>query len=179
MVQESSGFVLTNGLTSHNILLPCLQALLEFLSKTNYQNPRDPAHSPFQAAFRTQMPAFEWALSSPTMFNDVNLRMTTAYGRNNHFLDFYPFEEKLCKGVRTEDILLVDVGGGLGQQCVAFRERLSHVPGRVINQDQAAVISQASQCAGVEHDKHDFMKDQPLQGNLSLSTLVLWSCLPV
>ena len=105
--------------------------------------------------------------------------MATSHERENHLLDFYPFEERLCKGVRPEDILLVDVGGGLDQEYVAFRYRLSHMPGRVITQDQAPLISQASQCAGVEHEKHDFMKDQPLQGNLSLSTMILWSCLLV
>ena len=165
--------MLTHGFTSHDVLLPCLEALPEFLRKTKYRNPRDPAHTPFQEAFETQMPAFEWARSSPKMFNDVNLRMTHLYGGKNHFLDFYRFEEKLCKGIRPEDILLVDVGGDSGRQCVAFKKRLSHVPGRIINQDQAPVTSQGFQCAGVEHESHDFMKDQPLQGNSSLSTMVL------
>ena len=171
--------MLTNVLASNDVLLPCLEALPDFLRKTKYQNPRDPAHTPFQEAFKTQMPAFKWARSSPKTFNDVNLRMTDFYRGENHFLDFYRFEEKLCKGVRPEDILLVDVGGGSGRQCVAFKERLSHVPGRVINQDQAPVTSQVFQCAGVEHESHDFMKDQPLQGNSSLSTMALWSCLSV
>lgn len=176
---RSSKLVLTNLFASHDVLLPCWQALPEFLSKTNYQNPQDPAHTPFQEAFKTEMPAFQWALSVPKIFNDFNLWMAAFHEGKNIFLDFYPFEEKLCEGVRPEDILFVDVGGGLGQQCVTFKKRLSHVPGRVINQDQAAVISQASQCDGVEHENHDFMKDQPLQGNLSLFTMVLWSCFPV
>ena len=171
--------MLTNISASHNVLLPCWEALPEFLSKTNYQNPQDPVHTPFQEAFETEMRAFEWARTTPKTFNDIKLRMASKYEIKNIFLDFYPFEEKHCEGVRPEDILFVDVGGGLGQHCVAFKQRLSHVPGRVVNQDQAAVISQALKCNGVEHENHDFMKSQPLQGNMSLSTMVLWSCLPV
>ena len=170
---NSSRFLLTNIAASHDVLLPCWEALPKFLSKTNYQNPQDPVHTPFQEAFETEMPAFEWARKTPKIFNDVKLRMASRYGSKNIFLDFYPFEEKHCEGVRPEDILFVDVGGDLGQHCVAFKQRLSHVPGRVINQDQAAVIKKAFECDGVEHQDHDFMKDQPLQGNLSLSTMVL------
>lgn len=114
------------------------------------------------------MPAFEWAPSSPKIFSDVNLRMTDVYESKNHLVDFYPFEEKLCKGIRPEDILLVDVGGGWGKQCVAFKRKLWRVPGRVINQDETPVISQASQYDGVEHQSNDFMEDQPVKGNLSL-----------
>ena len=171
--------MLTKFPASHNVLLPYWEALPEFLKKTNYQNPQDPAHTPFQEAFETEMPAFEWARKTPKIFNDLKLRMDPFHKSKKIFLDFYPFEEKLCKGVRPEDILFLDVGGGLGEQCVAFKQRLSHVPGRVINQDQAAVISRARKYNGVEHENHDFMKEQPLQGNSSLSTMVLWSCLPV
>ena len=107
--------MLTTVFASHDVLLPCWQALPEFLSKTNYQNPWDPAHGPFQEAFKTQMPAFEWVLSSPNISHDLNLWMAVFHEGKNHFLDFYPFEEKLCKAAQPEGILLVDVGGGLGQ----------------------------------------------------------------
>ena len=168
MVSVSSRFVLTNVAASHNVLLPCWETLPKFLSKTNYQNPQDPTHTPFQEAFETEMPAFEWARRTLKNFNDLELRMDPFHESKKIFLDFYPFEEKLCKGVRPEEILFVDVGGGLGQQCVAFKQRLSHVPGRVINQDQAATIRKAQQYDGVEHKNLDFIKYQPLQGNLSL-----------
>lgn len=125
------------------------------------------------------MTAFGWARRTLKDFNDLKLRMDSIHKSKKFFLDFYPFEEKLCKGVRPEEILFVDVGGDLGQQCVAFKQRLSHVPGRVINQDQAATIRKAQKYDGVEHENLDFRKYQPLQGNLSLSTMVLCSCLPV
>ena len=179
MVLDYTRAVLTNSFASHDFLLPCWQALPGFLSKTNYQNPWDPAHTPFQKAFKTEMSALEWAISVPEIFNDFYLQMAAIDEGKNMFLDVYPFEAKLCNRAQPEDVLFVDVGGGVGQQCVAFKNRLSHVPGRVINQDLAPVISQASQCDGVEHENHDFMKDQPVKGNLSLSTMILSSCLPV
>ena len=55
---------------------------------------------------------------------------------------------------------------------MAFKKRISHAPGRVINQDHAPVIGQALKCNGVEHKNHDFMKDQPITGNLSLSAMI-------
>ena len=177
MVLDNSRAVLTNAFASHDFLLPCWQALPEFLSKTEYRNPWNPANTPFQKAFKTEMSAFEWALSVPKSFDDFNLWMAAFHEGKQLFLDVYPFEEKLCNGAQPEDVLFVDVGGGIGQQCVAFKKRLSHVPGRVINQDLAPVISQASQYDGVEHEEHDFMKDQPVKGESSLFTMILSSCL--
>lgn len=57
---------------------------------------------------------------------------------------FYPVNERLCKGMKegTDEVLLVDVGGGLGQDLESLKEKHAHVASRLILQDKAEVISQ-------------------------------------
>ena len=53
----------------------------------------------------------------------------------------YPFEKRLCYNLKPESVLFADVGGGMGQLCVAFRQRLGRVHGRIVNQDLLPVIA--------------------------------------
>lgn len=50
---------------SFGSLLPCWQALPEFLAGNKYDNPIDNAHCAFQIAHHTDLPAFIWALQQP------------------------------------------------------------------------------------------------------------------
>lgn len=47
------------------------------------------------------------------------------------WLDFFPAEDQLVKGLREDDdaVLLVDVGGGMGQDLEEVRRRLPNVKG--------------------------------------------------
>ena len=146
--------------------MPCWQALPEFLAETKYQNPTDSAHSAFQKGHNTEQLPFQWALSVPSRFNNSNLWMAANCEGQNIFLDVYPFEKELCHGLKPETPVFVDVGGGIGQKCLALKQRLPDIFGRIINQDLPPVIAQAIPCEGVEHIVHDFMTEQPIKGAL-------------
>lgn len=152
---------------SHNNILPCWQILPEFLAETKYRNPSDAAHSPFQKGHNTEQMPFEGALSVPSRFDNFNLWMAANRQGQNIFLDVYPFEKEHCHDLSPKNPLFVDVGGGIGQQCLALKQRLPHVLGRVINQDLPPVIAQAIPCNGVEHTVHDFTAEQPVKGDSS------------
>ncbi len=80
---------------------------------------------------------------------------------------FYPVEERLGNGMkeRREEVLLVDVGGGLGQDLNLLKQKHSHVPGRLILQDKEEVIGQISAPDPVfEAMAHDFFTPQPVHG---------------
>lgn len=149
---------------NHDNILPCWQALPEFLAETKYQNPSDGAHSPFQKGHRTDQMPFDWALAVPSRFDNFLQWMMANREGQKMFLDVYPFEKELCHSLKPEIPLFVDVGGGIGHMCLALKQKLPHAPGRVINQDLPPAIAQAIPCEGVEHTVHDFMTEQPIKG---------------
>ena len=80
------------------------------------------------------------------------------------FLDVYPFRWEHCNDLNPETPIFVDIGGGIGHQCLELKKRLPDVPGRVVLQDLPPVIAQALPCDGVENTVHDFRTEQPIKG---------------
>lgn len=83
-----------------------------------------------------------------------------------HWLDSYPIEQR-SQGLAPKQTLFVDIGGGIGHQCIALRERLSAVKNKVILQDLDVVVAQAIKHEGVETMAYDFWQLQPIKGSLS------------
>lgn len=79
----------------------------------------------------------------------------------------FPFEDKVPSVFRTESPetpLFVDVGGGRGQMCRAFRAKYPELPGRVIFQDTPQTIADAPSGGGTEAMAHNFFDRQPIPG---------------
>lgn len=88
------------------------------------------------------------------------------------FLDAVNFEQEFVQDTTDTTPLLVDVGGGVGHQCLAFRLRYPAIPGRVILQDLDNVVALAESSplpgfrdSGIEAQVHDFFAPQPVKGN--------------
>ena len=162
-----------NIFCSHDNILPCWQVLPEFLAETKYQNPSDGAHSPFQKGHRTDQMPFDWAAAVPSRLDNILQWMKASREGQKMFLDVYPSEQEHCHGLTSDTPLFVDVGGGIGHQCLALKQRLPDAPGRVINQDLPPAIAQAIQYAGVEHTIHNFMADRPIKGKQFLNVTFL------
>ncbi|KAL8725286.1 MAG: hypothetical protein Q9181_006468 [Wetmoreana brouardii] len=80
---------------------------------------------------------------------------------------FYPAAERLGNGMKegTEEVSLVDVGGGLGHDLELLKQKHPLVPGRLILQDKSEVISQITAPNTVfEKMAHDFFTPQPVHG---------------
>lgn len=72
-------------------------------------------------------------------------------------------ETQLKKG--SQDVLMVDVGGGVGGQVGALRKQYPELPGRFILQDLPDTIkNNASPPEGVECMPYDFFTPQPIKG---------------
>ena len=150
--------------------MPCYQNLPGFLADTEYLNPSESGNSPFQRGHNTKEPPFIWVLSHPSNLQHFMQWMTASREGQKTWLDVFPIEDELCRGKSPDTPLLVDVGGGIGHQCVALKTRLPHVPGRIILQDLPQVVAQAIPMEGVETMAHDFWTPQPVKGTSNLTT---------
>ncbi len=81
------------------------------------------------------------------------------------WLDVYPLKNKVRAFNLTADTpLFVDLGGGLGHQCIALRERFPELSGRVILQEIPATLPHAIAHDKVEHMAQDFFEPQAIKG---------------
>ncbi|PLB49692.1 putative O-methyltransferase [Aspergillus steynii IBT 23096] len=82
------------------------------------------------------------------------------------WFEMYPAAEKLGN-VRSQadSVLLVDVGGGPGQEMARFRQRHPEIAGRIILQDLPLTLNRIEQVPeGIEPMEHDFFTPQPVHG---------------
>jgi demethylsterigmatocystin 6-O-methyltransferase len=138
--------------------------LPEFLAQTKYQDITSPVNTPLQKAFNTDLPGFLWAQTQPDVFRHFNQFMMAQHADMPHWLDSYPIEQR-SQDLAPEQPLFVDIGGGIGHQCIALRERLPAVKNKVILQDLDVVVAQAIKHEGVEAMSYDFWQLQPIKGN--------------
>jgi demethylsterigmatocystin 6-O-methyltransferase len=161
MLISQANHTFTNSFESH---MPCLTKTPQFLADTKYANPSDVMHSAFQIAHQTDLPAFVWALSQPKMVEDFHLWMAAVYSdRPSSWLDAYDLS-KHCEGSGPDNVIFVDVAGGIGHQCALLKAKLPQLEGRVILEDLPMVIPQAIPTPGVESVGIDMWQGQPIKG---------------
>ena len=87
------------------------------------------------------------------------------------WLDWFPVQEELLQSVPAGDNtpLIVDIGGGRGQDLVAFTQRFPGAKRRLVLQDLPRVIESNSRLEGIEQMEHDFFTPQPVHGKSILS----------
>lgn len=117
---------------------------------------------------RTDIHGFEWLSKHPKIFNDFNIFMSAQREGRAHWLDFYPYEQKLSAEARDNehDVLFVDVGGALGSEIKELRKRYPALKGRMILQDLQQTIDHVSADPGMEATVHDFFTPQPVTGKI-------------
>ena len=81
------------------------------------------------------------------------------------WFNFYPVEDRLGVVSENQEPLLVDVGGGIGQNLIAFKSRFPNLSGRLILQDGPSMIKQIKYLpAGIEAMYHPPFRPQPVKG---------------
>ena len=160
--------MLANG-ESFDCAGPSFLNLPTFLADTNYRNPTDPLDGPFQSGHKTQERGFAWMAARPNIARTFANHMAGYRQGRPSWMDpdFYPVAERLVKGFKggKDDVLLVDVGGGIGHDLTEFSIKYPHLPGRLILQERPEVIAQiASTESPFEPTVHDFFTPQPIKG---------------
>ncbi|KAI1419241.1 S-adenosyl-L-methionine-dependent methyltransferase [Xylaria sp. FL1777] len=142
---------------------PQYQVLPSFLKTTGFIEPRDELHTAFQEAWHTPLDAFSWFANQPDHLAYFNEFMALRREPKLSWLSVYPVRE-VTGQLDRDQAVYVNIGGGIGHQCVQFKEKFPHVPGRVILQDLPHTITKALPCEGVEYMAYDFYEPQPVIG---------------
>lgn len=153
---------------TYDVAGPSFRHLPEYLKNTNYALPTKLDDGPFQAAHKTQLPFFAWLDKNPPYLEIFSNYMSAYRAGKPSWVDpgFYPVSESLAKSYdsASSDVLLVDVGGGIGHDLRELKLKHPDLPGRLVLQDQPQVISTISDSAGIfEATPHDFFTIQPVK----------------
>ncbi|KAH6616694.1 S-adenosyl-L-methionine-dependent methyltransferase [Boeremia exigua] len=139
------------------------QALPAYLRDHGYQNMTNTKDLPFHLALGTDLSPFEWMKQHPEQMKALGHAMRIE--RSQSWLDSYPLSDQMSSFQATEgSVLLVDIGGGFGQQAVAFKDRVSSRSDHIVVQDLASTLMHAPAINGIEFQEHDFFTPQPVQG---------------
>ncbi|KAL2819632.1 S-adenosyl-L-methionine-dependent methyltransferase [Aspergillus cavernicola] len=141
---------------------PCTQILPDYLAETGYQDITSNKDCPFQKAFHTEQTMFEWMPQHPKHMQSLGHLM--ALQRPVVWVDHFPVLDQLGDFPGADKTLMVDVGGGFGQQSKALRAKFPDLAGRVVVQDIPQTLAGAQLAEGVEFVAHNFFEPQPIQG---------------
>ncbi|KAI7778925.1 hypothetical protein LA080_001531 [Diaporthe eres] len=145
---------------------PVFQALPSFLAETNYQDVTDAAHTAFQKAFPTDLPAFMWLPTQPERFGPLQQAMTVQGAVGVPWFTVFPFEKEV--GDFGGKHVFVDVGGGFGHQSATLLGAFPHLKGKLVLQDLPQTLEHLPPGVvvpdGIEKLPHDFFTEQPIKG---------------
>ncbi|KAF2871951.1 methyltransferase B [Massariosphaeria phaeospora] len=140
---------------------PAALAAPAFFKDRKYQSITSNKDLPFQRALNTDLTPFEWLKQNPAQMK--SLGHTMALQRDGHWTGSYPVEKEVGSfSPATESALLVDIGGGFGQQSVVFKMAFPSLPGRIVVQDIPETLSRAPTVDGVSFESYDFFTTQPI-----------------
>jgi hypothetical protein len=139
------------------------QELPEYLKSIGYKYPDQLSDTAFHKAYDTDMVFFLWFQQFPERIKHFHPSIT-AFKSPRLWTSVVPLAEKL-KDADKNAPLFVDVGGGHGYQCEAFRNATrKEFPGRVINQDLPPTLAEAPKYEDIEMMAQDFYQKQQIQG---------------
>ena len=149
---------------------PSFNGFPEYFKSNGFKSPTlSGTDGPYQFAHKTDLPFFPWLGANPPYMQYFGSFMMSYRAGKLNWYDpgFYPVAERLIDGFDAEtsnDVLLVDVGGGRGHDLDLFKAAHNSHPGKLILQDQEGVIAEVK-AAGVdtrpfEAQAHDFFTPQ-------------------
>jgi hypothetical protein len=139
--------------------------LFEYFENNGYKNPEDAFEAPFQFAYNTKQHYFDWLQTQPEAQSAFNSVMTFSQQlRGKNWFEIYPVAEKLNSS--SDRVLLVDIGGGVGHDVIAFKKRFPDMVGELVVQDLPQVIESIDGALpdGIIAIGHNMFEPQPIRG---------------
>ncbi|KAG5659889.1 hypothetical protein KAF25_003411 [Fusarium avenaceum] len=142
------------------------QALPDYFSEHKYKQVDDMHDGIFQKAFGTDLSCYEYLVHNPKlqgyMQDAMKLNKT-----DGDWLSVLPLDEEIKRwqASNPDRVLFVDIGGGMGHQCIRLRDQYPHVPGRVILQDMPITVERIPKPMphGIEAMPYNFDEPQPIK----------------
>ncbi|KAJ5500268.1 hypothetical protein LT330_002256 [Penicillium expansum] len=143
-------------------------ALPAHLKENGYVNPTNGKDCAFQRGYKTDLHFFEYMKANPKVAGQFNNHMAFYRQGRPSWMDvgFYDVPS-LIANVGPDDVLLVDLGGGLGHDISEFRRKWPDAPGRLVLQDTPELTAQSKKKQlhpSIEPMVHDFFTEQPIKG---------------
>lgn len=142
----------------------------DYCVKYGFKNPDDFYDGPFQYAMkRLNHPDagsyWDFLKNDPEQLEAFNRVMMLTRGiRDIKWYDIFPCEERFGN-TKPDEVLLVDIGGGEGNDLAAFHARFPNQPGQLVLQDLSQVINDIKDLApAIQRSVHDFFEPQPIKG---------------
>ena len=150
---------------SHDLLYPAWYQTPQFLRETRHRNPTDPSYLPFHLAY-SKPDFFSELVSRPDALKNFQQYMISSREGHVSWLDFYPFEDRVLRGLVEEDgaVVVVDMGGSTGHELREIKQRFPAIAGRLILQDLPTTIEKVVPEDWMEATAHDFFTPQPVRG---------------
>lgn len=143
-----------------------------YFATRGYKCPTDPDDTPFQYVFETKLGFYEYLEKDTESFRDFDTFMKASKLNSPIFEHWFPVQERLINGFHQEknssDVLMIDIGGGLGHDLERFKKVFPQAGGRLILQDLARTVANAEVTEGIEAMPYDFFTPQPVQGDAPL-----------
>ncbi|KAI0836711.1 S-adenosyl-L-methionine-dependent methyltransferase [Hypoxylon sp. FL0890] len=162
-----------------------------FLRRHAYNPPEDKSDTAFAQGNRVtpeESTLFDWLKTRPEYAKNFNFYMTAHRTGGKTWLDRPEVIKEIVdafkkvtagkEGGEEKGVSFVDIGGGIGHQCKAFKKRVPDLKGKVVLEDLEEVVANAELEEGIEKIGLDFLKSQPVKGAASYyfrSVLHNWS----
>ncbi|OTB00849.1 hypothetical protein M426DRAFT_323961 [Hypoxylon sp. CI-4A] len=153
-------------------------SLPAFLRQHSYNPPETKSDTAFALGNRVnpdETTFFDWLKTRPQNAKDFNLFMTSHRTGVKTWLDRNDIIGQVVKAFRKvtagkeedEGVSFVDIGGGIGHQCKAFKKQTPLLGGRIVLEDLEEVVVNAELEDGIDKLGVNFLEDQPVKGAAS------------
>lgn len=152
-------------------MTPAYNAIPKYLANTGYRNPSDSA--PFNLAYKTDQSVFEWRRHNPENAKAGQAFMAAQRTGQRSIWedDRVPLSDlRLSESeLEASRVLMVDIGGGFGHQCIDLRRLNPDIKGHIITQDLPLVHGMLDNkddllALDIEPMAQNFMEPQPVHG---------------
>ena len=140
----------------------------KYLRETGHQTPVDPMNGLSQYGHNTRLSCFNYLQSIPSLYSDFNTFMNQWLGSREDWTTWFP-TQKLIDGSKSDTTLLIDIGGGKGQDLEVLRARHPDC-GKLVLQELPQVLQGMTTNEldpSIERMEHDFFTEQPVKGTVA------------
>lgn len=159
------------GSCSKNVIWPGLEALPAYLAENEYRNPNDNVKSASMKGLDFNGDVMAYLKANPAKAAASFQFMAENKQESLKWMDAgIPTDDLHLSShdVEKDRVMLVDVGGSSGHQCVALRKAFPELKGRLVLQDLDFMVDMIdkkyAEEIGFEPMAHDFFKPQAIKG---------------